>query len=113
MRFAIPRVWREPSNHVTDCYFCMVDIAKYKKPADRSKLVYPDIPSSIAPVPHSDQLPVPTPPAKSLADDTGSSASDSEDLEWHAESTDDPHFPDQNEVDDFGTWVCLKLDQNF
>ena len=100
MRFSIPRVWREPSNHVNDCYFCMVDITTYKKPADRSKLVYPDIPSSIAPVPHSDQLPVPTPPATSLADDTGSSASDSEDVEWHAESTDDPHFPDQNELDD-------------
>ena len=52
-------LWREPSNHVNVCYFCMVDITTYKKPADRSKLVYPDIPSSIAPVPHSDQLPVP------------------------------------------------------
>jgi hypothetical protein len=65
----------------------MVDISKYKKPADRSKLVYPDIPSSIAPVPHSDQLPVPTPPATLLADDTESSASDCEDPEWHAESS--------------------------
>jgi len=61
MRFAIPRVWREPSNHVDDCFYCMVDITTYKKPTDRPKLVYPDIPSSIAPVSHSDQLPVPTP----------------------------------------------------
>ena len=100
MRFAIPRVWREPSNHLNDCYFCMVDITTYKKPADRSKLVYPDIPSSIAPVPHSDQLPVPTPPATLLTDHTGSSASDPDDPEWNAESTDDPHFPVQNELDD-------------
>ena len=24
MRFAIPRIWCEPLNHYTDCYFCMV-----------------------------------------------------------------------------------------
>ena len=31
MRFAIPRIWREPSNHLTDCYFCMVDPSKRRK----------------------------------------------------------------------------------
>ena len=31
MRFAIPRIWREPSNHYTDCYFCMVDPTKRRK----------------------------------------------------------------------------------
>ena len=29
--FAIPRIWREPTNHHDDCYFCMVNISKYKK----------------------------------------------------------------------------------
>ncbi len=24
LKFGIPMVWREPSNHITDCYFCMV-----------------------------------------------------------------------------------------
>ena len=31
MRFAIPRIWREPSNHLTDCYFCEVDPRKNDK----------------------------------------------------------------------------------
>ena len=48
-------------NHHLDCYFCMVDISKYKKLKDRLTLVYPKIPSSIGPVKHSDELPVPTP----------------------------------------------------
>ena len=30
MSFAIPRIWREPTNH-HNCYFRMVNISKYKK----------------------------------------------------------------------------------
>ena len=31
MLFAIPRIWREPQNHIDDCYFCMVDISRFRK----------------------------------------------------------------------------------
>lgn len=84
MPFAIPRVWREPTNHHDDCYFCMVDIAKYKKPSDRFKLIYPDIPSSRAPVPHSAELPVPDPPSAVIDDvvDDDDDLDDSKDLDW-------------------------------
>ena len=27
MPFAIPRIWREPTNHHDNCYFCMADIS--------------------------------------------------------------------------------------
>lgn len=65
MRFAVPMVWREPTNHVNDCYFCMIPhvgqgtgISKKKK----SVINYPNIPSAMRPVPHSDKLPIPEPP---------------------------------------------------
>ena len=61
MKFAISRIWREPINHTNDCYFCMVDPSKRRTAKKASAIVYPSIPSSIAPVPHSDQLPVPIP----------------------------------------------------
>ena len=31
IHFAIPRIWREPSNHYTDCYFCIVNPIKRRK----------------------------------------------------------------------------------
>jgi len=63
MPFAVPMVWREPSNHATDCYFCMVPpvsggITKKKK----WTIVYPNIPSALRPVPHGEGISVPEPP---------------------------------------------------
>ena len=26
LKFGIPMVWREPRNHVSDCYFCAIDV---------------------------------------------------------------------------------------
>jgi hypothetical protein len=52
-------VWRVPSNHSIDCYFCMVppnqNGMSMKK---KSTFVHPNIPSAIRPVPHDDRLPV-------------------------------------------------------
>ena len=98
--FAITRIWREPSNHHDDCYFFMVDISKYKKTKDRKKIVYPSIPSSIARVNHGLELPIPRPPtthaisSSSLKDDDANFEVDSQC------SSKDPHFPNQNELDD-------------
>ena len=61
MKFAIPRIWREPTNHTNDYYFCMVDPSKRSTVKNASAIVYPSIPSSTAPVPHFDQLPAPIP----------------------------------------------------
>jgi len=58
MPFAVPMVWREPKDHTTDCYFCLTQTAGYSS-KNKNRIVYPNLPSAIRPVPHSDSLPVP------------------------------------------------------
>ena len=100
MPFVIPRIWREPTNHHDDGYFCMVNISKYKKTKNRKKIVYPSIPSSIVPVNHGPELPIPQPPTTHAISST-SSEDDDADFEVDTQcSSKDPHFPDQNELDD-------------
>ena len=64
MKFGVPRIWREPTDHVKDCYFCLVDMSKRRTRKGSAAVTYPSIPSSIAPVPHSSELPVLTPPER-------------------------------------------------
>ena len=59
--FAVPMVWREPRNHADDCYFCLTKITGFNA-SSRKKIKYPNRLSAMRPVPHSDDLPVPTPP---------------------------------------------------
>ena len=100
MPFAIPRIWREPANYHDNCYFCMVDISKYKKTKDRKKIVYPSILSSIAPVNYGPELPIRQPPTTQPISLTSSEDGDA-DFEVDTQcSSKDPHFPNQNELDD-------------
>ena len=115
MPFAVPMIWREPTNHTTDCYFCMIPpvkqgISKKKK----WTLTYPDIPSAIRPVPHGDGLPIPEPPESFTIDsDEGASQKDSDGSEEHQQATasrdpdfdfnsvlDEPHRITQDELND-------------
>ena len=61
LSFAVPMVWREQKDHVTDCYFCLTDTQGFRHKT-RKKILYPSLSSAIRPVAHSDQLPVPKPP---------------------------------------------------
>ena len=58
--FAVPMVWKEPQNHADDCYFCLTNITGFKA-SSRKKIKYPNLRSAMRPVPHSDDIPVPTP----------------------------------------------------
>ncbi|KAM5164259.1 uncharacterized protein ACMZJ9_006770 [Mantella aurantiaca] len=107
MKFAIPRIWREPTDHSNNCYFCMVEPTKRRTGKNVPQIVYPDIPSSIAPVPHCPQLPVPTPPTRDRSSSGDNSKSDSEedtgDLECDFTDADDekrPYFPNQKDIND-------------
>ena len=56
--FGIPMVWREPKEHLTDCYFCMVNTKGIGK-KNRQNFSYPSIPSAIRPLLHSNEFPLP------------------------------------------------------
>jgi hypothetical protein len=101
MPFAVPMIWREPTNHSSDCYFCMVDICGYSSKT-KSGIVYPDIPSAIKPVPHSDLLPVPLPPDDdcSTEEDSSTENPSSSTPSVCPYSTDSPHLIKQGELND-------------
>jgi len=61
MPFSIPMVWREPTDHVSDCYFCLTSITGVTAKSKHT-VQYPNLPSAMRPVPHSVELPVPKPP---------------------------------------------------
>ena len=58
LNFGIPMVWREPTNHVTDCYFCAVDVTNINR-KNRGSLKYPDLHSARLPVADCDEIPLP------------------------------------------------------
>ena len=55
-------IWREPTDNVNDCYFCLT--FSMKKGFNRKKkslIEYPNIPTAICSVLHSDQVSIPEP----------------------------------------------------
>ena len=58
LAFGVFIVCREPRDHVTDCYFCIVNIKDVGK-KNRHKISYPSILSAIPLIPHCEELPVP------------------------------------------------------
>ena len=77
---AVPIVWGEPRNHADDCYFCLTNITCFNA-SYRKKIKYPNLRSAMRSVPHSDDLPLPTPPVNkdrlSSSDEEMSSREDS------------------------------------
>ena len=89
-----------PTNHLNDCYFCMVDVSHYKKSKDKKSIVYPSIPSSIAPVPHCEDIPIPEPLVLESSSSASISSEDLTDADFDTAGTSkEPHFPNQQELD--------------
>jgi len=63
MPFAVQVVWREPSSHSSDCYFCLTTpVASGMNRKKKQRNDDPNILSAIKPVPHGENLPMPEPP---------------------------------------------------
>ena len=59
MNFGIPMLWREPKNHIDDCYFCIVNVQGFNK-KNKHSLKYPNLDSALRPIPHCDEtIPIP------------------------------------------------------
>ena len=83
----------------------MVDISRFRKTKNRHDIAYPSIPSSIAPVPHSSELPLPKLPSNKAPEHLPVSQdmeedSDGEFNKSHPDRNSEPHFPSQQELDD-------------
>ena len=46
-------VWREPRDHITDCYFCLTNVKGYTGKT-RNPITCPHVSSVTRPVPHTD-----------------------------------------------------------
>ena len=74
MLFAVPMIWREQTNHSTDCHFCLTKVSGHSK-GTKSGIVYPDCPSALRPVTHtSENISIPISPPVSEREDESSSA---------------------------------------
>ena len=59
LKFGIPMVWREPKDHVTDCYFCMSNMRGFNMHKKKT-WIYSNLESTIRPVLNCEAVPVPT-----------------------------------------------------
>ncbi|CAN2391775.1 hypothetical protein PRIEUP_LOCUS1815 [Pristimantis euphronides] len=119
MTFAVPMVWHEQKNHLSDCYFGMTTIAGYST-RNTSKIVYPDCESALTPVPPDVENPVAAaPPAAGRSMDTDASDPDEEeDVDWHDESPDpeplqgQPHLLSQSDLEDLVRDLSLSKEKS-
>src|SRR6218665_4012448 len=49
MPFAVPMVWREQRDHVTDCYFCLTNVSGFSS-KNKKAIEYPNLSSAMRPV---------------------------------------------------------------
>ena len=66
MPFAVPMIWREPKDHIQDCYFCLVNVKGFSRKY-RIKISYLNLDSVRRPVAHDASMPAPLPPKNGLA----------------------------------------------
>lgn len=110
MPFGVPMIWREPTNHANDCYFCMTNVRGFSK-KNKNKIVYPSPPSALRPVPHGEGLPVPKPPSVLPASDSSSDSAEClSDVDFRVEQDNSPKLMSQADLDDLVRDLNLSKD---
>ncbi|XP_076324370.1 uncharacterized protein LOC143232621 [Tachypleus tridentatus] len=104
MPFAVPVIWREQKDHLTDCYLYLTNVSGFSA-KNKKSIEYPNLPSAMRPVPHDDSLPIPKPPEEWTLDEpdeetamqgTGSDI----DPDFKPCSSGNPHVITQSELND-------------
>lgn len=62
LSFGRPTIWRDPINHLTNCYICLTELVFSKN--SKKSIQYAVVDAVTLPEPHSDRLPIPVPPAQ-------------------------------------------------
>ncbi len=102
LKFGIPMVWREPSDHISDCYFCAINTTGMNR-KNRNSLQYPDLPSARRPVAHCEEIPVPACRELPDSDDEATTADEADEggnTEEEYEAQDGPQPFSQCELND-------------
>ncbi|UYV69091.1 hypothetical protein LAZ67_6002396 [Cordylochernes scorpioides] len=112
MPFAVPMIWREPKDHSSDCYFYLTKTIGITSKS-RHTVEYPDLPSAMRPVPHSDILPVPQPPENVIFSDDNSDRREqqSDDTNFVAGASSEHHFLTQGDSNDLVRDISKKQDE--
>jgi len=108
MPFPIPMVWRQPTDHVSDCYVCLASITGVTV---RSKhtVQYSNLPFAMRPLPHNSEIHVPKPPTNMTLSDSESSDDDVGQANNNmgcnptvaaASSSNEPHLLTQGDLND-------------
>ncbi|UYV66321.1 hypothetical protein LAZ67_4001324 [Cordylochernes scorpioides] len=113
MPFAVPMIRREPKDHSSDCYFCLTKTTGITSKS-RHTVEYPDLPSAMRPVPHSDILPVPQPPENVIFSDDDSDRREQQwdDTNFEAGALSEPHLLTQGNLNDLVRDIDLSEKQS-
>jgi hypothetical protein len=86
-RFGVLLIWREPKNHSDDCYFCCCDAKGYTC-KNKKVILYPNLPSTLRPVVHGPEVPVPRPTEmlEDVSTNSSDSGGDDEKFQCHTET---------------------------
>ncbi|CAH2087460.1 unnamed protein product [Euphydryas editha] len=115
MPFAIPMIWTEPTNHSSDCYFCLTD-TKGITVKTKSKIKYPYLASAKRPIPHNEELRASESPQSSdLAATPETIENDTLHFDFQeAFTSNEPHLLSQGDLNDLVRDLNLsKKRQNF
>ena len=58
LKIGIPMIWREPKDHLNDCYFSKVNVTGFHR-INKQHINYFNLDSALLPVAHCEEVPVP------------------------------------------------------